>query len=66
MKVSTLENGAIKMEEVYSGLVLVTNDGEELFIAMRDSGFEMSYRTKGQKDYKTICAKNGIVKDKNF
>jgi len=44
MKVTTNEQGVIQLEEVFSGIILKTPDGEEMTICMRDSGFEINYQ----------------------
>ena len=44
MKVITNEQGVIQLEEVFSGIILKTPDGEEMSICMRDSGFEFNYQ----------------------
>ena len=44
MKVTTNEQGVIQLEEVFSGIILKTKDGEEMSICMRDSGFEFNYQ----------------------
>lgn len=43
MKVEVSEKGNIELKEVYSPLKLISKSGEELFICMRDSGFEIVY-----------------------
>ena len=44
MKITTNENGVIQLEEVFNGIMLKTQDGEEMSICMRDSGFEFNYQ----------------------
>ena len=44
MKVTVNEHGIIQLEEVFNGIILKTQDGEEMSICMRDSGFEFEYR----------------------
>jgi hypothetical protein len=55
MKVTTNEQGVIQLEEVFSGIILKTKDGEEMSICMRDSGFEFNYQ--GERYF----AKEGFV-----
>lgn len=55
MKLTTLENWDIQLEEVYNGLHLKTRDGEKMIITMRDSGFEFQYQ--GQMYF----AKEGVL-----
>jgi hypothetical protein len=43
MKIGTTDKGEILLTEVYSGVLLRTNDGETMGICMRDSGFEFNY-----------------------
>ena len=43
---SKFEDGVLVMEEVYNSILLRTNDGEEMAICMRDSGFEFQYQGK--------------------
>lgn len=44
MKITTNEQGVIQLEEVVNEIILKTQDGEEMSICMRDSGFEFSYQ----------------------
>lgn len=44
MKVTTNEHGIIQLEDVVIGIDLKTQDGEEMTICMRDSGFEFRYQ----------------------
>ena len=44
MKVTTNEQGVIQLEEVFNGIMLKTQDGEEMSICMRDGGFEFNYQ----------------------
>ena len=44
MKVTVLEDFTIQLEEVFNSIVLKTEDGEEMTICMRDSGFEFKYQ----------------------
>jgi len=46
MKLSVTDDYGIQLEEVYSGVLLVSNDKEEFGICMRDSGFEFNYEGK--------------------
>ena len=46
MKLTTNEQGVIQVEEVFTGIILKTPDGEEMGICMRDSGFEFNYQGK--------------------
>jgi len=43
MKLNVNEKGNIVLEEVFAGLSLKSEDGEEFGICMRDSGFEFQY-----------------------
>ena len=43
MKINAIDKGEILLTEVYSGVLLRTNDGETMGICMRDSGFEFNY-----------------------
>lgn len=45
MKIS-VEDNSIILEEVFSGICLRTEQGEALFICMRDGGFELNYNGK--------------------
>ena len=53
-EVSTDEDGLV-LKHVYSGVSLITSDGEHMGICMRDSGFEFNYQGKW------YSAKNGVV-----
>ena len=46
MKISIGENRELLLEEVFTGILLRSRDGEELGVCMRDSGFEISYEGK--------------------
>lgn len=46
MKITVNEDNVIQLEEVFSGIILKTPDGEEMGICMRDSGFEFNYQGK--------------------
>ena len=56
MKISVDENRAILLEEVFSGVMLKTRDGEKMGICMRDSGFEFTYEGKH------YSAQKGVIK----
>jgi hypothetical protein len=73
MKVTINEFAIIQIEEVYNPIVLKTNDGEEMVITMRDSGFEFTYEGKKYHakngslipDIENIPKENGILALKN-
>lgn len=44
MNVEVNDKGIIELREVFGGITLITSDGEKLSIAMRDSGFEITYQ----------------------
>ena len=46
MKLTTNEEGAIQLEEVFNGITLKTPHDEVMGICMRDTGFEFSYQGK--------------------
>ena len=43
MKIVEKDNGEIVFTKVFSGMLLETEDGEQLGICMRDTGFEFNY-----------------------
>lgn len=43
MRIEINQYDELELKEVYNTLRLVTQDGEELVICMRDSGFEFIY-----------------------
>lgn len=43
MKLETDEHGQITLKEVYASIRFVTDDGVELFLCMRDGGYEFKY-----------------------
>ncbi|OPY16255.1 MAG: hypothetical protein A4E69_00275 [Syntrophus sp. PtaB.Bin138] len=57
MRISVDQERNIVLEEVFSGVLLKSDDGDKLGICMRDSGFEFSY---GGIWYE---AKNGILRE---
>ena len=59
MRIEATDMGEIVLKEVYSGVMLETNDGEFMGICMRDTGFEFYY---GGSWY---SAKNGLVEKLN-
>lgn len=46
MKTTITANGLLQLEEVFNPIVLVTKDGEQMSITMRDSGFEFCYNVQ--------------------
>ena len=46
MNIEVNDKGIIELREVFSGISLITSDGEKLHICMRDSGFEINYQDK--------------------
>lgn len=46
MNIEVNDKGIIELREVFSGITLITSDGEKLSIAMRDSGFEITYQNE--------------------
>ncbi len=58
MKITTLEDYTLQLEEVYN-VITLKSDAEETFaICMRDSGFEFVY------DGKWYEAKGGVIKER--
>jgi len=55
MNIEVNDEGVIELRQVFQGLKLITSDGETLVIAMRDTGFEITY---GKQWYEF---KKGIV-----
>ena len=51
----------VLVTEAYNGLNLVTDDGEELSICMRDSGFELVYLDDDDVEH-TYSFNNGFVR----
>jgi len=60
MKITVNEENTMQLEEVFNSVVLKTNDGEEMSICMRDSGFEFKYQGKW------YFAKEGYVEPFNL
>lgn len=46
------ENGDIVLEEVYSGVILETSEGNQLRVCMRDDTFEFCFVPKGDEQGK--------------
>jgi len=59
MIVEINENGILVLKEVFIPIVLESQDGEQLTICMRDTGFELNYVTPGI--YRNIALKEGEV-----
>lgn len=60
MKVSVDENRNILLEEIFTGVILKTRDGEQLGICMRDSGFEFTYQGKSYSAQKGRVWENKV------
>jgi hypothetical protein len=63
MKIEVNQESEIVLKEVYNGITLVSNAGEQFSICMRDSGFEFSY---GGKKYEAKENKLQIIGCTNF
>jgi len=57
MKINATDKGEILLTEVYSGVLLKTNDGETMGICMRDSGFEFNYEGEWYSAQKGVVIK---------
>ena len=44
MKITTNQDNTFVLKEVYNPIILKANSGEEMFICMRDNGFEITYQ----------------------
>lgn len=44
MKFTKNKDGILQIENVFNSILLKTNSGEEMYICMRDSGFEFKYQ----------------------
>lgn len=56
MKIVIKEDGSRVFKKVYSGILLESDDGEEIGICMRDTGFEFNYQGVWYE------AKDGVVR----
>jgi len=61
MKIGTTDNGEILLTEVYSGVLLRTDDGETMGICMRDSGFEFNYNGDWYSAQKGVVTKMDYI-----
>jgi hypothetical protein len=61
MKINTTDKGEILLTEVYSGVLLRTDDGETMGICMRDSGFEFNYNGDWYSAQKGVVTKEKIA-----
>jgi hypothetical protein len=61
MKINTTDKGEILLTEVYSGVLLRTNDGETMGICMRDSGFEFNYEGEWYSAQKGVVTKMDYI-----
>ncbi len=50
MKVSVTEKGNIAIEEVYTGFLMRTSEGNEIRICMRDDTFEINIMPQGKSE----------------
>ena len=50
MKVSVTEKGNIAIEEVYTGFLMRTSEGNEISICMRDDTFEINIMPQGKSE----------------
>jgi hypothetical protein len=46
MKITVNKENTMQLEKVFNSIVLKTSYGEEMYICMRDSGFEFNYQGK--------------------
>lgn len=60
MKLEVTADYGINLREVFSGVLLTTEDGEEMGICMRDSGFEFSYQHKWYSAQKGKITEMGL------
>lgn len=61
MKINATDKGEILLTEVYSGVLLRTNDGETMGICMRDSGFEFNYNGDWYSAQKGVVTKMDYI-----
>lgn len=57
MNLEVNDKGIIELREVFGGISLITKDGEHISIAMRDSGFELTYMGTYYE------AKDGVIEE---
>lgn len=66
MKIDATDKGEIILTEVYSGVLLRTDDGETMGICMRDSGFEFNYNGDWYSAQKGVVTKEKIAVTENI
>jgi hypothetical protein len=66
MELSIGEDYILELKKVYNPIKLISSDGEELYITMRDTGFEIKYSTLNNKGHISIDAKNGDINIKSL
>jgi len=49
MKIEVMESGNLKLKEVYNGLILETEEGNQISVCMRDDTFEINVMPKDKK-----------------
>lgn len=50
MKVTVTEKGNLSIEEVYTGFLMRTAEGNEISVCMRDVTFEINIMPKGESE----------------
>jgi hypothetical protein len=67
MEIDVNEHGAIRLKKVYNSIVLETENGEKLYVCMRDNGFEISIQDTSQKSnweyYRHYYAEGGDIRE---
>lgn len=46
MELKVIEHGQLELRQVFNPIKLVSPDDEEIFVCMRDSGYEVKYEGK--------------------
>lgn len=51
MKIEACKDGGFTLKEVYNGVMFVTEEGQQLSVAMRDGGFEIGLFKPQKSDF---------------
>ena len=63
MKIDIDENGTIRLCEVFSGILLETEEGNQISVCMRDDTLEINVMPKGEntKNWWRVNMQNGTI-----
>ena len=63
MKIDAMEDGSLRLREVFNSVVFESEDGERLAVCMRDGGFEVGLVAEGTTPTRWLSIRKGRVED---